>query len=149
MNDVTYSTIDMSELITGAYELGDLINQSTEVETYLYWKKRVQESDAVQRVMAKFNAAQQLFAETERFGRFHPDYNAAKDRMRAIETELSAIDEMVQFRQAEEQVDVLLYEVAKTLATAVSDTIKVPSHEGVASGCGSGGSCGCGSGGCG
>lgn len=143
------NTIDMAALMTAGYELGDLINESREVATFLYWHEQVKRSKTVLPVVEKQKRAAELFEEVQRFGHFHPNYHEAKDRMREIESELAAIPEVQQYRAAERAVDELLYEVAKLIAGTVSESIKVPAHEGVASGCGSGGSCGCGSGGCG
>ncbi len=143
------STLDMASLLLCAYELGDWINQSAEVADYVYWKTAVKEDEAVGPLMRQFAQAKELFAECERFGRFHPNYHEAKDRMKHAERELDAVECVRRFKQAEQAVDAMLHEVSRTIAEAVSETIKVPSNEQSGGGCGSGGSCGCGSGGCG
>jgi len=144
------ASLDMAALLLGAYELGDMVNQSAEVAEYEYWKKAVERNAEVQQLVKQFNKAKELFAECERFGRFHPDYHAAKDKVQAIERQLSEIECVSRFKAAEQAVDDLLYEIAKQIAESVSDTIKVPSSDPLPKGgCGSGGSCGCGSGGCG
>ncbi|WP_138751700.1 YlbF family regulator [Paenibacillus sinopodophylli] len=145
------SSLDMASLLLCAYELGDWINQSAEVAEYLYWKTAVNEDEEVKRITKRFAKAKELFVECERFGRFHPDYNEAKDKVKQIERELSEIESVRRFKTAEQVVDDMLFEVSRTIAESVSDNIKVPSNEKAAGGgsCGSGGSCGCGSGGCG
>jgi len=143
------SSLDMASLLLCAYELGDWINESAEVAEYLYWKEAVNEDGQVKQLTKQFDKAKELFSECQRFGRFHPDYNSAKDKVKAIERELDQIDAVRQFKLAEQAVDTMLFDVSRTIAESVSDTIKVPSNEGKAAGCGSGGSCGCGSGGCG
>ncbi|MGM0879450.1 MAG: YlbF family regulator [Bacillota bacterium] len=143
------SSLDMASLLLCAYELGDWINQSAEVAEYLYWKSAVNEDEKVKQMTKQFAKAKDLFVECERFGRFHPDYNAAKDKVKQIERELSEIESVRHFKFAEQVVDEMLYEVSRTIAESVSDNIKVPGNEKAGGGCGSGGSCGCGSGGCG
>ncbi|WP_028611136.1 YlbF family regulator [Paenibacillus harenae] len=143
------SSLDMASLLLCAYELGDWINQSAEVAEYLYWKSVVNENEEVKQVTKKFAKAKELFVECERFGRFHPDYNAAKDQVKQIERELGEIECVNRFKFAEQVVDQMLYDVSRTIAESVSENIKVPSNEKTGGGCGSGGSCGCGSGGCG
>ncbi|CAM3951246.1 YlbF family regulator [Paenibacillus alkaliterrae] len=144
------SSLDMASLLLCAYELGDWINQSAEVAEYLYWKSVVNEDDEVKQMTKRFAKAKELFVECERFGRFHPDYNEAKDKVKLIERELSEVESVRRFKLAEQVVDEMLFDVSRTIAESVSDNIKVPGNEKAGGGsCGSGGSCSCGSGGCG
>jgi len=144
------ATIDMASLLLKAYELGDTIIDSAPVADYLYWQSEVANNTEVKEIQREFNKAKELFEECQRFGRFHPNYHEAKDKVKEVEQRLQAIACVRQFKEQEQQLDELLHEVATTIARAVSETIKVPSNEkGAGGGCGSGGSCGCGSGGCG
>ena len=143
-------SLDMASLLLRAYDLGDSINESAEVAEYLYWKSVVGENEEVKRLSAQFAKAKELFEECQRFGRFHPDYHAAKDKVKAIEKQLGELECVRRFKASEQAVDDMLYEVSKLIAESVSSTIKVPGNErGSLGGCGGGGSCGCGSGGCG
>ncbi|MFD2116926.1 YlbF family regulator [Paenibacillus yanchengensis] len=143
-------TIDMATLLTSAYELGDSINQSAEVAELLYWEKQVQENTEVAEITKKFQVAKEFFAECQRFGRFHPDFHEARAKVKELERDLAAHESVVKFKEAENAVDLMLYEVASLIAEAVSANIKVPSNGKQKGGsCGSGGSCGCASGGCG
>ncbi|MFS0727748.1 YlbF family regulator [Paenibacillus sp. 1P07SE] len=144
------TSLDMGALLLQAYELGDMINASAPVADYLYWKTAVAEDEQAQELVIQFRKAKELFAECERFGRFHPDYHEARDKVKAIEARLDELPSVQRFKAAEQEVDDLLYEMSKLIAESVSDTIKVPGNErGGSGGCGSGGSCSCGSGGCG
>ncbi|MHA6484608.1 YlbF family regulator [Paenibacillus sp. strain BS8-2] len=143
------ASLDMASLLLSAYELGDWINQSAEVAEYAYWKRVVGEDVEAAIRQREFAKAKELFSECERFGRFHPDYHEAKDKVKAAEKRLGEIESVQRFKQAEQTVDEMLHQVALIIAESVSETIKVPSNEkGSGGGCGSGGSCGCGSGGC-
>ncbi|MCC3372981.1 YlbF family regulator [Cohnella sp. REN36] len=145
------ATADLAALASRAFELGDLIKHSALAAEYAYWKERVQRHDGAQQLIHEFARAKEQFAECERFGRFHPNYNEALDRIYAVETRLDEIEPVRRFKAAEAAVDQLLHEVAMTIARSVSDTIKVPDNDPnpKAKGCGGGGSCSCGSGGCG
>jgi len=140
---------DLTLLMSRAFELGEMIKQSALAAEYVYCKERVRRDERVQSLSREFVKAKEKFAECERFGRFHPDYNAALDRVRELERELAGFESVRRFKAAEEAVDHLLYEVSLAIARAVSDTIKVPDNDPNPKGCGSGGSCSCGSGGCG
>ena len=142
--------LDMAPVVLCAYELGDYINQSAEVADYLYWKQEVELDPEVAILKRRFNKAKELFDECKRFGRFHPDYNAAKDAISAIEDEMAAVESIRRYKEAEDAVDTLLYDVSVMIAGSVSTSIKVPSNNPMPTGgCGGGGSCSCGSGGCG
>ncbi|MFD0587934.1 YlbF family regulator [Paenibacillus sp. GCM10027627] len=143
------SSLDMASLLLSAYELGDWINQSAEVAEYLYWKSVVSENDEVKQLQVQFSKAKDLFEECQRFGRFHPSYHEAKDKVKLIQKQLADVECVSKYKACESVVDEMLHEVSRMIAESVSDNIKVPSNEKELGGCGSGGSCGCGSGGCG
>ena len=42
------NTVDMAEVLTYAYEIGDMINASVEVADYLYWKQAVEGDPMIQ-----------------------------------------------------------------------------------------------------
>ncbi|MCG7407618.1 YlbF family regulator [Paenibacillus sp. ACRRX] len=140
-----HEPVDMAALLIQAYELGDMIKDSAEMASYLYWKERMATQQDVQQLVLEFARKKETFSETERFGHYHPDYHEAKAAVKAVERQLHEYEEVRQYKQAEEQLDEMLYELSKTIATAVSDTIKVPSNSLKSTGgCGSGcsGSCG-------
>nr|WP_238358138.1 YlbF family regulator [Cohnella zeiphila] len=140
---------DFTELLSRAYELGELIKQSALAAEYVYCKEQVELDGGVRSLSLEFAKAKERFAECERFGRFHPDYNEALDRVYEMESKLDGIEPVRQFKAAEQAVDTLLHDVAMLIARAVSDSIKVPDNDPNPKGCGSGGKCSCGGGGCG
>lgn len=145
MSVAQVNTVDMAEVLTYAYELGDMINQSAEVSDYLYWKGQVDASPEIQAMIKRLQAKKDLFEETQRFGHFHPNYHSAKDEVEAVERELEQFEAVVRFKQAEKTLDDILHSMSETIAFSVSDTIKVPSNDPAPKGgCGSGGKCSCG-----
>jgi cell fate (sporulation/competence/biofilm development) regulator YlbF (YheA/YmcA/DUF963 family) len=143
------SGADLVTLWTLAGELGEMIKRSTYAAEHSHWKAVVRQDAEAQALIREFAKAKEKFAECERFGRFHPDYNEALDQVYAWERRLAEVECVRRFKAAEEALDNLLYEVSLTLARAVSDTIKVPDNDPNPKGCGSGGRCSCGGGGCG
>ena len=139
-------SLDMVQLLLAAYEIGDMINQSYEVAEYLKWKQAVESSPEIQEEIRNLNKKKDLFAECERFGHFHPEYHRALEEVKAAEKELERFEAVRQYKDAEQRLDELLYDVSKTVAHAVSESIKVPSNNPlpVQGGCGSGGACRCG-----
>nr|WP_239617300.1 YlbF family regulator [Cohnella mopanensis] len=142
---------DMAMLLSYAFELGDSLKRSALAAEYAYWKDQVIQDAEVQSLTKQFAKAKEKFAECERFGRFHPEYNAALERVYEMEAQLDEVEAVRKYKAAESSLDELLGDISRTLAHAVSQTIKVPDNNPnpKASGCGNGGSCSCGSGGCG
>lgn len=142
---------DLTEVLDCAYALGDMIKRSALADEYVYWKSVVAQDEEARRLAKRLAQAKEKFAECERFGRFHPDYNEALDRLYAAQAELEQLESVRRFKAAESELDRLLHEISVTVAQAVSKSIKVPdSGEGLTGGgCGSGGACSCGGGGCG
>ncbi|WP_054958367.1 YlbF family regulator [Paenibacillus dakarensis] len=139
------NTVDMAEVLTYAYELGDMINASVEVADYLYWKQAVENDSEIQALVRRLEMKKELFEETQRFGHFHPNYHEAKDEVSKVEAELEAYEAVARFKLAEKTLDDLLFHMSEKIAYAVSDTIKVPSNNVLPKkGCGSGGGCSCG-----
>ncbi|MDN4619556.1 YlbF family regulator [Paenibacillus sp. PsM32] len=138
-------TVDMAEVLTSAYELGDMINNSIEVANYLYWEERMLAHPEVISLMHKLNSKKELFEETQRFGHFHPNFHEAKEQVEAVQREMEQIEAVWRFKDAEEKLDQMLYEMSELIAHSVSESIKVPSNNPLpkGGGCGSGGSCGC------
>ncbi|TJY43589.1 YlbF family regulator [Cohnella pontilimi] len=141
--------VDLTELLCRAYTLGDMIKRSAMADEYVYWKQVVERDEEAKRIARRLSDAKNKFAECERFGRFHPDYNEALDRLYAVQAELDALESVRRFKDAERELDTLLHEISFAVARAVSESVKVPDGDPNAKGCGSGGSCSCGGGGCG
>jgi cell fate (sporulation/competence/biofilm development) regulator YlbF (YheA/YmcA/DUF963 family) len=143
----TVVTVDMAELITEAHELSQMINQSREVKVYLSAKQQMAEDKEAQRLLALFQKKKAEYEDVQRFGKYHPDYDRVSAEVRQLKRSIEMLDSVQAFKKAEDALDTLLYHVGRTIADAVSPTIKVPSNnpflETKAGGCGTGGSCGC------
>ncbi|MBW5444689.1 YlbF family regulator [Cohnella sp. CFH 77786] len=142
---------DWTELLSRAYTLGEMIKQSAMAEEYVYWKRKVENDEEAAQAARRLFKAKEKFAECERFGRFHPDYHEALDKVYAVQAELDRVESVRRFKAAERDLDELFREISVTVARAVSESVKVPDADPGAKGggCGGGGSCSCGSGGCG
>ncbi|WP_281887851.1 YlbF family regulator [Paenibacillus sp. YYML68] len=136
-------TLDMAALLLEAYQLADMINNSAETADYLYWKHMKDQDEEAALLVRKFQKAKERFEECERFGHYHPNYHEALEQIQAVQAELDEVMSVRRFKEAERKLDELLQAVAETIAYSVSDTIKVPSNDPLAStgGCSSGGSC--------
>lgn len=140
-------TADMTDLIMESHELSSMINQSREVSDYLQAKRQMEQDAEVQRLLSVFETKKQQYEDVQRFGKYHPDFNHISKEVRELKRTIELMDSVQAFKRAEDRLDELLYQVSRTIADAVSGTIKVPSNnpflEAKSSGCGSGGSCGC------
>ncbi len=122
----TVPSLDVHALVCHALELAEMIKQSADVQCYLERKERLDNDAQITRLRALFTEKKQVFMACERFGHFHPDYHRAFDEVVAVRDSLEQLDAMVDFKEAERSLDELLFEVSKTIAHAVSETIMVP-----------------------
>lgn len=143
MSVMEKNALDMSALLTGAYELGDMVLASQEAAEYFRWKAVMAEDPDAQAWIRQLQRKKELFEECQRFGHFHPEYHRAMDEVKAVQEKLDAIESVRRFKEAEERLDDLLYEISEIIAHSVSDTIKVPTNKLLpeSGGCSSGGSC--------
>lgn len=134
--------MDVTSFVPQAQEVATMINHSEEMNLYLRAKQQLEQHVEAQSYIAKFKKAKEKFEECERFGHFHPNYHEALDAVTAIQQQMDALEVVQAFKTAETALDELLYDVAKTIASAVSESVKVPSNSILPdAGCGSGGSC--------
>ncbi|ATF12838.1 YlbF family regulator [Brevibacillus sp. HB1.2] len=143
----TLEAVDMTQLIMESHELSTMINHSREVSDYLEAKRQMEADEEVQRLLVVFEAKKEQYEDVQRFGKYHPDYNHISKEVRELKRNIELRDSVQAFKRAEDALDELLYQVSRTIAHSVSETIKVPSNnpflEAQGSGCGTGGSCGC------
>lgn len=143
----TIETIDMAELIEQSYELASMINQSQEVAQYLEAKQRMEQDEEAARLLRLFELKKEAYEEVQRFGKYHPDYTRISTEVRELKRSIEMLDSIQAFKKAETRLDEMLYLVSRTIANAVSESVKVPSNnpflEAMSQGCGTGGSCGC------
>lgn len=141
-------TLDMTLLIEEAYKLAQMINDSQEVAQYLAAKQRMEQDEEAQRLRKLFMQKKEQYEEVRRFGTYHPDFDRVSKEVRETKRALEMLDTVQAFKTAENRLDEMLYEVSRTIADAVSPSVKVPSNnpflEAISGGCGAGGSCGCG-----
>lgn len=115
-----------SEVILNTYELADLINQSDEVAKYLKYKQEIATNQEINVLKNELDRVRQLYEETERFGKYHPDFNEAKLKVDEILNKINQHELIKSYKQAESDLNQLLYTVSSTLASTISASIKVP-----------------------
>ena len=136
-----------SDILLQSYELADTINSSEELKLYKEYLELLDKDQEVLRLKKQLNKDQVLFEEAQRFGHFHPNYHEAKEKVEKTLNELEEKEVVKKFKQAETELDNLLYQVSKTIAQAVSKSIIVSKNDelldsGASCGVGSCGSCG-------
>ncbi len=140
-----------SEIILQTYDLAEMINSSKEVAEYLKYKKLLDNESEVLKLRRQLQKDKELYEETKRFGKFHPDYNQAQQRIDKTLEEINANQIIKKYKKAEEEVNRLLYEISKGLSESVSQSIIVQGNDdllseaicstGTCSSCGLKGSC--------
>ncbi|MFV9510209.1 YlbF family regulator [Tepidibacillus sp. LV47] len=114
-----------NKIITETYKLVDMILQSEEIRDYLRYKEAIEQDLQVNELKKKLAKAKERYEEYSRYGEYHPDYHEAKKKVYQILAEINQNRLVQKFKQAEQELDELLYLVAKTLAQAISPSIIV------------------------
>ncbi|GEN35000.1 YlbF family regulator [Aneurinibacillus danicus] len=148
---MTLSPLDFQEVMERAYRIGELLTGSEEMKRYLESRRRMEQDPEAEAKIASFNRMKEVYEEVQRFGKYHPDYNKVTREIRQKKREMEQVASVAAFKKAEDELDELLYRVSRTIADAVSKSIKVPSNNPLyemmggcgSGGCGTGGSCGC------
>lgn len=89
----------------------------------------MERDESAQKLIREFQKKKELFEEAKRFGHFHPDYHKAKREARLFKREMEKHPVIGAYLKAEHELDELLFHVSKTIAHAVSPTIKIPSND--------------------
>lgn len=149
LQNTNTAALDMVDVLSGAYDLADLICESEAMLNYITSKAAYEKDEEAKQKVAEFNRIKEEYDDVQRFGKWHPDFYRVYTTTGRIKKEMDQMETVSNFKKAEAVLDELLYYVSKTLADAVSDTIIVPSsnpflHQ-KSQGCGTGegGGCGC------
>ncbi len=118
-----------SEVFLQAHELAEMINQSVEVMEFLSYKQVLDKNQEVMQLKKRLARENEKYEEVNRFSHYHPDYKKTKENLDKILLEIDQHEMVKAYKKAEEKVDDLLYEVTRTLALAISNTIKVGKNE--------------------
>jgi len=131
-----------TDIILQTYDLADMINQSEEVMEYQKYKIAMDNDPEVIQLKKRLAKEKDQFEEVQRFGHFHPSYHEVKDRVDLTLAAVANNETVKKYKQAEENLEELLYMVSETIAHSVSKSIKVPGKLDL------GGSSSCSTGGC-
>lgn len=138
----------MAEVINQTEILSAMIAKSDIAEAYRSSKHEMEIDPEVIILIKDFNHKKSLYEEVARFGKYHPDYLRIRREVFETKRNLEKHPVIARYKEAEKDLEELLYEISLLLAEPISEDIKVPGTNSFFSGksCGSGG---CGTGGCG
>ncbi len=137
----------MAEVIVQTETLSAMIAKSDIAEAYRSSKHEMETDPEVAILIKDFNHKKSLYEEVARFGKYHPDYLRFRREVFETKRNIEQYPVIARFKEAEKQLEDLLYEISQLLADPISEDIKVPGTNPFfnSKGCGSGG---CGHGGC-
>lgn len=104
-----------------------LFQQSEQYATWQQAGEVLETNDQAQQLLAKFNQAKEDFAEAQRFGKYHPDYQQYQRNLAQAKMELDHEPVIVAYKQAQKQLQAVLNQMSIALGTAVSPHLIVPS----------------------
>lgn len=143
------TTLEHIDILDQSDIVSNLIKNSNELNIYKEREHILQINQEAQNLIKDFNKIKERYDEAQRFGTYHPDYNKIMKQVRSTKRKMDMNEHVAAFKIAERNLQNLLDEVSKIIATSVSSSIMVPEDgmlaaSGCASGsCGTGGSCAC------
>lgn len=140
------ATMDYAAMLDRSEQLSNMIIQSDVMEAYRQSQKELKEDKHAQKLIRAFLKIKKDYEEIQRFGRYHPDYNAIMTEVRKAKREMDMHEKVASFKVAERNLQQLLDDISEFVAHSVSEQIKVPREGALLTGgcgCGSGGGCGC------
>ncbi|WP_054950238.1 YlbF family regulator [Numidum massiliense] len=123
------ASLDFVEILAEASSVSDEIIKTPLVARYLQLKRQLAQDESAQQLIQAFQKKKQLFEEAKRFGHYHPDYHQAKKEARAFQQRMERHPTIGAFLKSEREVDELLFHVSKTIAHAVSTSVKVSAND--------------------
>ncbi|MGX9931148.1 YlbF family regulator [Virgibacillus salarius] len=141
------ATMEYVDILDRSEQLGRMILDSDVMEAYNRSQQELDEDQHAQRLIQAFIDIKSHYEDVQRFGRYHPDYNAIMKEVRRVKREMDMNDKVASFKIAERNLQKLLDEISNYVAHSVSEQVKAPQDGATLSdsgcGCGSGGGCGC------
>lgn len=147
-----YATLETLQLVTMSEEIASMIVQSEVADQYRASYRALINDPTAQEIIQRFTKTKDLYEDVQRFGKYHPDYKEIRKKMSEVKRELQLNDTISAFKQAEDNIQLLLDETSFLIAQSVSPSVKVPSGNPFfvntgggcsTGGCGTGGKCGC------
>ncbi|MCJ8006152.1 YlbF family regulator [Lederbergia wuyishanensis] len=144
------ATIESVKIIEKAELIAELVIASEIADKYRVSYHKLMNDKATKKKIVEFTKMKELYADVQRFGRYHPDYKEIMIKTRELKREMDLDENVANFRRAEMELQTLLDEISLIIGRSVSEHIKVPtgnpffdSGSSCGGGCGSGGACGC------
>ena len=142
-------TLDYLDIVNKTDELIKYIDASIEMNAYKEKHQALKDNKEAQGLIRDFNRVKEQYEEVQRFGSYHPEYNNIMKAVRSTKRKMDMNNYVAEFKIAERNMQNLLDETSKIIASSVSSSIKVPNEghstsSGCSSGgCGTGASCAC------
>ncbi|SDC34332.1 YlbF family regulator [Shouchella lonarensis] len=143
-------TMDTVRMMAASEDFSQVMLMSDVFERYKIARQRLNECATAQEKMNRFAVVKEAHEEVQRFGKYHPDYAKVSQEIRTVKRELDKDPIVIDFKQAEADLEACLNEVSAILAQAISPSIKVPTgnpffdQRSCSGGCSTGKACGCG-----
>lgn len=115
-------TVDQNELLGQAFELGNLIAESPEVEEYKKTKDEMELHPQIAPLLSKLRDMREEYEKLQNYSQ-GPHLKGLEDSIGDILTKLDAFPEVIAFKQASAKVDELLQSVTMLLANCVTGKV--------------------------
>lgn len=143
------TTLEHIDILDQSDIVSDMLRESNEMNIYREREEALRINKEAQALINDFSKMKEQYEEAQRFGTYHPDYNKIMQTVRSSKRKMDMNEYVAAFKIAERNLQNLLDDISKAIASSVNSSIMVP-EEGIlaasgcaSGGCGTGGSCAC------
>lgn len=113
------------------YLLVDEIKADPSYQRLLELHKQISTNEEIQSLIQSFKAAQDNYTEVQKYGKYHPDLKKVRTDFSEAKMTLYTHPMVAEYKSLEQEIQLMLDDISKQLATAISPKIKFPNDIGI------------------
>lgn len=113
------------------YDLVDEIKSTKSYKRLIELNEIMKTDKSIIELIEVFNKTKLKFEEASKYGKYHPDLKETQLKLKVAKENLYKNDIIVEYKQCEKDIQIILNNISKELATTISSKIKHPNEFGL------------------
>ncbi len=115
-----YTSSEIVSILDQAESIAKLITASEVGQCYLTRLDQLQKDERAQQLIRTFNQQKVIFAEVDRYGKYHPDRKIESEKLFVALQEMEQLTVVKHFKQAERALEELLSELSGIIGQTIA-----------------------------
>ena len=120
-----------TDILQKTYDLVDEIKALEVYKELLKLNKIINEDQTILHLVEAFNKQKNKYEEAKKYGKYHPDLKQIQLNLQVAKENLYNNDIIVSYKKCEKEIQSLLNNISKELATTISSKINHPNELGL------------------